>query len=429
MIWLYRVLYWPIFVLLLPKYLSRLASRGGKWHLGERCGYIHPPTKKTGVKRLWIQAVSVGELNSLRPLLTALKENPGVEVVLSITTTTARKLAEEKFAGLYVYMFTFPLDNCSGRVMERLKPDQLLLVDSELWPELLYGAQKRRIPVVLINARLSDRSYKRMQFLSGPTRWILKKLSLILTSTPQDTEKFLSLGANPELVYETGNLKFDTTHGTNMTDAQRAELLKSLGWNDKDIIAVGASTWAGEEIALLNAYKEIKAQVPHLKLLIVPRHAERRAEVEAVIKNSGLVYHRRTAGQVKGSPEVVLADTTGELALLVKLAAVVFVGKSLRPHTQGQSPIDAAAAGKPVLMGPGMSTFKNISETLVAAGGGKFVGGPQELKEELRYLLTHEKERAAMGAAALAWYEKNRGATQRVLEYLELNAPVTAQEL
>ena len=394
--------------------------------MAERCGYIQPPTKKAGVKRLWIQAVSVGELNSLKPLLTLLKENPAVEVVLSVTTTTARKLAEEKFVGLYVYLFTFPLDNCSGRIMDRLKADQLMLVDSELWPELLHGAQKRKMPVVLINARISDRSYRRMRFLSGPTKWILKKLTLILTSTPQDTEKFLQLGANPELVYETGNLKFDTTHSRTMEPTQRAEMLKSLGWNEKDMILVGSSTWAGEEMALLNIYKEIKAEVPGLKLLIVPRHAERRAEVEAVIKTSGLAYHRRTAGQVSGSPEVVLADTTGELANLVQLGAVVFVGKSLRPHTMGQSPIDAAAAGKPILMGPGMSSFKNISETLVAARGGMFVGGPHELKEATRYLLTHEKERAAMGAAALAWYEKNRGATQRVLEYLELEAPVSA---
>lgn len=373
---------------------------------------------------MWIHAVSVGEVNALRPLLTAIKEIPGVEVALSVTTTTARALAEEKFKGLYVYLFTFPLDNCSARVLDRLQVNQLVLVEGELWPELLYNAHKRKVPVVLINARMSDRSYRRMRILSGPVRWIFKKLTLILTATTQDTDRYLALGANPELVYQTGNLKFDTAESQTLSEAKRQELLKSLGWTRDDVIVLGASTWAGEETALVNAYQELKEQVPHLKLLLVPRHAERRAEVEAQLKALGVVYHRRTAGAVTHSPEVVLADTTGELASLVPLAAVVFVGKSLRPHTAGQSPIDPAAAGKPVVMGMGMSNFRMIARDLVEERGGVLVGGPQELKEALRRLLTHPQERHAMGEAARAWYEKNRGATERVLEYLELGERV-----
>lgn len=424
MIWLYRLLYWPMFVLLMPKYMGRLWRRGGKWHLKERFGFIHPPAKTPGVKRVWLHAVSVGELNSLRPMLQAMKEMPKVEVVLSVTTTTARALAEEKLAGFYSYLMTFPLDHCTPAVLARLQPDKIVLLDSELWPELLNAAYLRKVPVVIVNARLSDRSYARMRALPGPVSWVMKRLSLILTATTQDTERYLSLGANPELVYQTGNLKFDTAQSREINDAQRQELLTSLGWSVKDRIVVGASTWPGEEAALISAFQELKAAHPTLKLLLVPRHAERREELETLLAGSGLSYHRRTAGAVTGTPKVVLADTTGELSWFIHLAEVVFVGKSLRPHTEGQTPIEAAAAGKPVLMGTGMSNFRLIARDLVAEHGGAFVAGPQELKEKLQELLANEPLRTQMGTAGRDWYLKNRGATRRVLEYLELEERV-----
>jgi len=156
----------------------------------------------------------------------------------------------------------------------------------------------------------------------------------------------------------------------------------------------------------------------------VPRHAERRVEVEALLKQNALPYHRRTAGPVSGTPEVVLADTTGELSSLMQLGALVFIGRSLAPHKEGQTPIEAAAAGKPVFMGYGMSNFRQIAQSLVDARAGSFVGGPTELREALRYFLEHKDARAAMGQAASAWFEKNRGATRRTLEWLEL-APET----
>lgn len=432
MIWLYRLLYWPFFVILLPRYIFRLWRRGGRWHIKERFGNIARIEKKPNVKRLWIQAVSVGELNSIKPLLQALKENPLVEVALSVTTTTARKLAEEKFKGLYCQLFTFPLDNFVSRIFRRLMPDRILLVDSELWPELLHQAKKRKVPVTLINARLSDRSYRRLRILTGPCKWILSKISLILTATPQDTKRYLKLGANPEMVYQTGNLKFDLTQNRELGDKERNELLAGLGWGMGDRIIVGSSTWAGEEEALLGAYVRMKAEPAlqgkekekSLKLLLVPRHAERRGEVEALLKTSTLAYHRRTLGALKGTPEVVLADTTGELQALTQLGTVVFVGKSLKPYTEGQSPIEAAAAGKPVLMGIGMGNFRDIADGLVKARGGAWVAGPQELALKLQELLQDEEKCKEMGQAAQNWYLENRGATQRTLEYLELDMPV-----
>jgi len=168
MIWFYRLIFWPLFIFLLPGYLIKLWQRGGKWHIAERFGIIHPPAKKPGIKRVWLHAVSVGELNAVKTLLQRLKEKPGCEVMLSVTTTTARKLAEEKFKELYAYLFTFPIDLFSGCVFKKMQPDKLILMEGELWPETLQQAAKRNVGVYLINARISDRSFKRMMILKGP---------------------------------------------------------------------------------------------------------------------------------------------------------------------------------------------------------------------------------------------------------------------
>jgi 3-deoxy-D-manno-octulosonic-acid transferase len=249
---------------------------------------------------------------------------------------------------------------------------------------------------------------------------LLSKVTTLMTATAQDTERFLALGANRELVCQTGSLKFDAPVGAPLDEAMRQELLSSLGFSSSDTIVIGASTWVGEEKALLNAYASLKAEFPSLKLLLVPRHAERGAEVEELLKASGVAYHRRSLGQVTGSPDVVLADTTGELSKLLQLSSIAFIGKSLPPHKEGQTPIEAGAAGKPVLMGPGMSNFKLIAQSFVDDGGALFVSGEESLRAQIRELLKSPLKRTQMGQAARAWFEKNRGATQKTLEYLDL---------
>jgi 3-deoxy-D-manno-octulosonic-acid transferase len=420
MIWLYRLFFWPMLLILLPAYLVKMFKRGGNWHLAERFGIVNPPAKKLGVKRLWLHAVSVGELNAVKVLLQQLKTRNDCEVMLSVTTTTARKLADEKFKELCAYIFTFPIDVFSGCVFKRMQPDKLILMEEELWPETLHQAAKRNVGVYLINGRVSDRSFKRMMALRWAIQRLLRKVTRIMTATAQDTDRYLSLGANRELVYQTGSLKFDAPVGAPLDEATRKSLLDSLGFSPTDTIIIGASTWAGEEETLLNAYAGIRDEFPGLKLLVVPRHAERRDEAEAAFKKSGISYHRRSAGAVSGRPDAILADTTGELSKLIQLANVVFVGRSLPPHKEGQTPIEAGAAGKPVLMGPGMSNFKLIAQSLVDEGGGIFVGGEATLKEELRKLLSDPEKRNRMGERSRAWFEKNRGATEKTLESLDL---------
>ncbi len=491
MIWLYRLIFWPIFILLLPGYLIKLWRRGGKWHIAERFGFVHPPKKQNGVRRIWVHAVSVGELNGVKPFLLKLKERPDVEVVLSVTTTTARKIAEEKMKELYAYLFTFPIDIFSGRTLRRLKADKLVLMEGELWPEMLVQAPKYGTQVYLINGRMSDRSFRRMMMGRGVVKYFLSKVERILTATKQDTERYLALGARPEIVSQTGSLKFDAVQSKPIEGNRREELLKSLGFTKNDIIIIGASTWKGEEATLIEVYKSLKAEFAHpqpladhadhpspkgdirgltptnrgytatqenpskggffalsridrrsaakreggendsglrpatpsisgtsLKLLLVPRHAERRNEVLSLLKKSGANFHQRSAGPVSGQPDIVLADTTGELSSLVQVSHVAFVGKSFPPHKKGQTPIESAAAGKPVVMGYGMGDFRLIAQSLADEGGGKFVGGPPELKEFLKIILSDEAQRKERGEKARAWFEKNRGATAKTIEWL-----------
>lgn len=420
MLFFYRLIFWPLFIILLPGYLIKLWRRGGKWHIKERFGIISPPDKIRGIKRLWIHAVSVGELNALKPLLQRLKADPVVEVVLSVTTTTAYRLAEEKFKDLYVYLFTFPIDLFSGCVFKRLKPEILVLMEGELWPETLHQAKKHNTQAYLINARLSDRSFGRMKLWRAGARALMSHIHLIMAATPQDAERYRELSGEAERVLLTGNLKFDATISGAIDEAKRAELMASLGFVKTDKIMVGASTWPGEEEALLAAHKELKGKWSNLKLLMVPRHAERGGEVESILKNGAVTYHRRSAGAVSCPVEVVLADTTGELSSLVQLGSVVFIGKSLPPHTEGQTPIETAAAGKPILMGPGMSNFRQIARSLVESGGGRIIKTTKELTTAIGEVLADEGLRVSMGAASRAWYEANRGATEKTLKAMGL---------
>jgi 3-deoxy-D-manno-octulosonic-acid transferase len=246
-----------------------------------------------------------------------------------------------------------------------------------------------------------------------------------LTATKQDTERYISLGANPELVYQTGNLKFDTANTKPLDEESKLKLFTSLKIKENSLVILGGSTWAPEELALINAYNSLKEEFPKIQLILVPRHAERGSEVESLLKTQNISYLRRSNGYKSNNsdefPDVILADTTGELAAITQLTDVFFVGKSLPPHKEGQSPIDSAAAGKPIIMGTGMSNFRQISQSLVDSGGGFFVGGPLELKEKIGELLRNQILRQKSGALAKKWFDKNCGATKRTIEILELS--------
>lgn len=428
MIWLYRLLLPPAMLLASPYYLSRMRRRGGyRAHFGQRFGATPAlPAKRPGVRRVWLQAVSVGEMLAIAPLLEALKADPSVEVYLTTTTSTGHALAVERYAGLVAAVGYFPIDwwPFSRRAWRAVRPDLVILTEGERWPEHIRQAVERGVPVVAVNARLSDRSFRRMMRLRALSRSLFAGITRVLACSEHDAQRFRELGFPARNVVATGNIKLDVAIPLLDADAKTA-LRRELGLGDGPVL-LGSSTWPGEERALIDIFGELRGRDPSVRLLIVPRHAERRGEIEALLAGSGLSWHLRSRGPVAAGTtvDVAVGDTTGELRKFTQLADLVFIGKSLPPHHEGQTPVEAAALGKPVLFGPRMSNFRVIARDMRAAGAAIAVADADELQARILELWGAPDARARMAAAAQAWRVANQGAFARTMDALraELSA-------
>lgn len=419
MLWLYRLLFVPALVLMGPAYLLRMRRRGGYGaDFGQRFG-AHPrlPARDPGRPRVWMQAVSVGEILAIGPLLEALHRD-GVEVYLTTTTSTGRALAGERYAGLTVGVGYFPLDwwPCVARAWGRIDPDLLVLVEGERWPEILHQANARGVPVLNVNARVSDRSFARLRRFPAVARLAFGGFTRVLCGSEQDRERVVACGLPAERAVTTGNLKLDVAIPL-LEAAARARLREELGLADGPVL-LGSSTWPGEEEALLAALGTLRAAGIACSLLLVPRHAERRDEVRRLLAGGPWRHHFRSEGRAPGPVEVAVADTTGELRRLTQLADVVFVGKSLAPHTEGQTPVEAAVLGRPILLGPGMANFRAIAADLRARGAAREVRDAGELAAAAAQLLREPARRAEMAAAADRWRRENVGALGRTLDVI-----------
>ena len=429
MIWIYRLFFLPGLLVSLPRYWWQTRRRGSiKERLGQRLGWVpRPKAKSPGKVRVWIQAVSVGELQAIHPLLESLHKRRHVEVILTTTTVTGYQLAREKYTRLTEQISYFPIDwvSFSRRAWNRIQPDRCILMEGELWPEHLHQATKRGIPVLLINARMSDRAFHyhtRLKVLAKP---VFKSLTKVLASSEQSKERYAGLGVDPAAIAITGNMKCDFSLPRTLSDGEAGQLLRELGFfrddpsRGKPFVLCGASTWPGEEEALLNIFLSLKKWRSDLRLLIVPRHMERREEIRKQLKNQPVRFHFRTDGLPEEPVEVHIGDTTGELVKFLQISHIVFVGRSLPPHTQGQTPIEAGLLQKPILFGPGMSNFKAIGQSLIDHGVAERVEHPADLEQKLRDWmaapdLLREKSNNASG-----WMAAHRGANARTLQGLE----------
>lgn len=417
MLWLYRLIFLPLTLLAAPYYGWRMWRRGGYGaHFGQRFGATPPlPAKRAGVRRVWLQAVSVGELLAVAPLLARWKKQDGVEVYLTTTTSTGHALAEERYlkTGLVAGLGYFPLDFwlCSARAWRAVRPDLAVVMEGERWPEHLHQAAARGVAVTAVNARLSDRSFRRMSRLGPLARLMTRGLTRVLAASEGDAERFRAFGVASERIEVTGNLKLDVALAE-VGEAESARFRSELGFPADAPILLGASTWPGEEAALIEAWRGVRAA--GWRLLIVPRHAERRGEIEALLAANGDVRaHFRSRGAAAGETDVAVADTTGELQRLLALAGLVFVGKTLPPHTEGQTPVEAAARGKAVVFGPGTANFRPIARELEAAGAVRRVADAAGLATAVRELSADGAARSALGAAAARWHAASRGAAER----------------
>jgi 3-deoxy-D-manno-octulosonic-acid transferase len=423
MSWAYRILFPLLLIPALPYYFWRMLRRGGYGSgFSQRFGFFPSPGPKTpGKRRFWLQAVSVGEIEAIGPLLRQLQATGEAEIILTTTTSTGYRLAKERYSDVAQSIGIFPADlwPCSALAWSRIRPDVVILVEGELWPEHLAQARARGVPAYLINGRISDKSFARHQRFRKLSHYVLGHFRQIAAGSEEDARRFRALGFDSTI---TGNIKFDVASDAPMSPEERARLRADLGFgaDPRTVVLLGSSTWKGEETALIKVVRELRAAGTDVRLLLVPRHSERRAEVAAEVSASGLDWHQRSSGgNIAPTGTVVhLADTTGELRRLTRGADLAFCGKSLAPHEGGQTPIECAAAGVAILYGPRMSNFRDICRGLEKAKAASRTEDAAGLEIKIASLCADEDARREMGRNGSAWHQGNRGATERTLALL-----------
>lgn len=411
-IYCYRLLFLPIFAFLLPYYLYRMWRRGGYgacfWH---RFGFV---PKNKNLKVIWLQAVSVGEVEALEPLLQVLKSKK-IGVYLTTTTSTGFQIAQKKYKELVQTIAYFPLDFClfSWIAWQRINPQSAFLMESELWPEHLWQAYCHKVPVYLLNGRCSDKTFARYSRFKVFSHILLSFIHKIYASSDLDNRRFQSLASVS--IETVGNLKVDAAL-SKVRDSSISVKRSDLGseWENA-LILLGASTWPGEEQLLLDIFCEAKKIQPNTRLILVPRHAERARELEKIL----LPYNFCFRTNPKLNADVYVVNTTGELRQFLQLAHFVFVGKSLDPHVGGQTPIEAAAFGKPIVYGPHMENFRVLCKTLEACGGAVRCCDAESVRQQLLHWIADPNSAKPYAKAAQQWVLFNQGATERIIVDLQ----------
>ena len=400
--------------------------------LMQKLGWL--PERRGSAPCFWVHAASVGEMFASRPLVKALDETfPDWEVILSTNTNTGLSVARKDFGDKLSFYFPFDLSWLDRKALTLLRPACILLIELEIWPNFLVAAHERRIPVIVVNGRISAKSvraFKTIMRLSGAFREALNARENFYCARSQaDASRFLELGIAEERVLVTGNVKYDSLP-TEVPLERKERLRQILKLRPEDLVLVGGSTHPGEEEILLRVFKTLKTELPALRLILVPRHIERAPEIEEKVLALGLPCVRRSrlavseANLLEGQvipPEregIIVVDTVGELQHIYSLAHCVFVGKSLK-GIGGQNVMEPAGLARPILFGPHMENFSEEANLLLESGGARKVGDEGELLEAARDVLTHSQPAEAMGQRAREVVLKNRGATLRSLEVLE----------
>lgn len=422
---LYNVLFFLGFLLTLPYYLLRMARRGGYARdFSQRFAAYSPEVRRQLGKgeAIWIHSVSVGEKNAVELIIQHLRLRfPDSPVVWSTTTSTGHALiTETKREGVIPIYYPLDFPCIVRRSLAAIRPRALILVESEVWPNMIRVLSRRGVPIALINARISPRSHGRYLKLGRLARETFGRLQLVAAQEPQDVERLAALGIARERIHVVGSLKFDAAMPRpSATRFDPWEVLSRLGVDRGRPVLFGGSTWPGEEAALFDAWRELRAEFPDLFLVIVPRHAERTNEIMRAAKEKQVRMALRTeTGNGRGA-DCLAVNTTGELRAFYEVATVVFVGKSLFEKVKSlQNPIEPAALGKPVIVGPHIESFEAIVNKFLAADAMIQVRDAAELQEQVRRLLRDKPGRDAMGQRAKGVVEQNRGAVERTVTLL-----------
>ena len=422
-----RIIYnllWPLGLLFfLPGYLLKMLRRGGyREKFGQRLGIygaeIRPRLAKQ--RSTWLHAVSVGEVTVALKLAHALRAlQPNLHCVLTTTTTTGFALANKSASPWVEVMYT-PLDfwPIIRRAFAIIHPARILLIEAEVWPNLVAEAHARRIPIALVNARLSPRSenrFRRFRLLVAPT---FRLLDLVCVQEAEDVDRWRGLGVEPNRIRHTGSIKYDPVSLAERIDTGGIDVSDLDAFAERPVL-FGGSTHRGEEEILAKAFLKLRQKFPLLCLFIAPRHVERLREIRAQL--GALSLHVRLASKLAtlghAKPECVLLDTTGQLRNWYPIATVVFIGKSLMAHG-GQNPVEPIIGGKPVIFGPHMENFATLAMSLVANNGAIEVNDAGELESAAEKLLRDGETRRLLVQNARKVLAQHRGATARTAQLI-----------
>ena len=414
----YNLLY-PIGLLFfLPGQIRKLVRRGNYRHkLGQRFGSYDAAVRArlAAQQCTWIHAVSVGEVAVALKLAGKLRQlDPKFFCVLTTTTTTGFRVANaepnECMEVLYSPLDFWPI---MRRAFNVIKPIRIVLVEAEVWPNLAAEARNRRIPLALVNARLSKRSearFYRFRSLIGPT---FRCLDAICVQEPEDAERWVALGIPRGRIHHVGSIKYDST-GVRLNPDLPLQVLRTFGLDGDRPILFGGSTHAGEEEILGEIFQRLRSDFPAFTLIVAPRHVERAGEIRRLLERLGLKVRLRSEAGAAGHPppDCILLDTTGELQHWYAVATIVFVGKSLTSRG-GQNPVEPILAGKPVLFGPHMENFSALAQALVANKAGVQIRDPNSLQQQIAWLLRDREAALQLVANAQAVVARHSGATER----------------
>lgn len=404
--------------LLLPWALIRLW-----WRSRHNPQYAHRWSERLGYGEvmaegsLWIHAVSVGETRAAAPLIRALlHQHPEIPLLVTTTTLTGAAQVDMLFGNSVHHRFApFDLPSAVGRFLQITQPRAAVVLETELWPTLFQALERAHIPLFIVNARLSERSYRRYRRLPSLMRATLAVPAVIAAQSFADGDRLQSLGAPKSRCHITGNMKFELSPVAGLREA--AEALRH-GFGER-LVWVAASTHEGEESLVLDAHAKLRTQFPNLLLILVPRHPERFEAVAKLLRQRAFTIAERSH-EIPVTPdiEVLLGDTMGELMLFFAAADCAFIGGSLVP-TGGHNPLEACALNVPVIFGPHMFNFDEIARLTLQAGAGTQITEAADLSAAIAYYLLDPKARAAAGEAGHALVQRNQGACARTLALLE----------
>lgn len=418
----YNLLFPLAFLALLPGYLLRMIRRGNfRRDFGQRFARYAPELRGRLAAGgwIWVHAVSVGELLIALKVINELhRRDPSRCFVVSSTTSTAHALALGRREDWWVPVYT-PVDFPAvvRRAFDLARPSCLVLTESEMWPNFIWTAADRGIPVVLVNARVSPRSERRYRKFAAFLRPVVRHLAAVGLQEPEHAELWRKLGLSAPRLRVTGSVKFDPA-GPAAPARDFRPVLRACGVGDDDPVLLAGSTHEGEELILAEALRRLRPEFPRARLLIAPRHVERCAAVEAALQSTGFHVVRRSAAPEAAAADVVLIDTTGELQDWYACASAVFIGKSLCGRG-GQNPVEAILAGCPVLFGPHMENFASLAAHLLDDGGAREVRDADSLAAAVRDLWLAPKAAEAMRDAATTALDAHRGATARTADLVE----------